>query len=164
VEEERLSYCRICAAACGTVVTIDRERVLRVRGDAEHPVSRGYTCSKGRSLAARHHSPTRLDRPRLRGAEVGWDDLLDDLSHELRRHRRRSVFSIRIGAARSSSRRFRRMRRLSRLSRNSASSRVGSRRSSAGCTARGVRRDLGLATSVVPADGVAVLAARLGIA
>jgi anaerobic selenocysteine-containing dehydrogenase len=83
VETEPRSYCRICAAACGIVVTVDGERVVRVRGDADHPVSRGYTCSKGRGLAAWHHSASRLDRPRLRGTDVTWDDALADLAAEL---------------------------------------------------------------------------------
>jgi Molybdopterin oxidoreductase Fe4S4 domain len=33
VRREELSYCRICAAACGIVVTVDGDRVVRVRGD-----------------------------------------------------------------------------------------------------------------------------------
>ncbi len=81
--QEVLSYCRICAAACGIAVTLDGDQVVRVRGDAGHPVSRGYTCSKGRGLAEWHHSPRRLDRPRLRGTEVGWPELLDDLASSL---------------------------------------------------------------------------------
>ena len=84
MEHELLSYCRICAAACGIAVTVDGEQVVRVRGDAGHPVSRGYTCSKGRGLAAWHHRPARLDRPRVRGREVGWDEALDDLSAVVR--------------------------------------------------------------------------------
>jgi anaerobic selenocysteine-containing dehydrogenase len=80
VERDILSYCRICAAACGITVTVAGDRVLRVRGDSEHPTSRGYTCSKARGLPDWHHAPSRLDRPRLRGVEVGWDDLLDDLA------------------------------------------------------------------------------------
>ncbi|HEY5012497.1 MAG TPA: molybdopterin-dependent oxidoreductase, partial [Acidimicrobiia bacterium] len=83
MQRDELSYCRICAAACGIVVTVDGDRVLRVRGDADHPVSRGYTCSKGRGLAAWHHSPRRLDRPRLHGREVGWNELLTDLAGRL---------------------------------------------------------------------------------
>lgn len=85
VEREQLSFCRICAAACGIVVTVDGERVVRVRGDADHPVSRGYTCSKGRGLPEWHHGPSRLDRPRLRGAVAEWPPLLDDLAGELQR-------------------------------------------------------------------------------
>ena len=80
---EQLSYCRICAAACSIVVTLDGNEVLRVRGDDTHPVSRGYTCSKGRGLAAWHHAPERLDRPRLRGRAVTWDELLPDLAGRL---------------------------------------------------------------------------------
>jgi anaerobic selenocysteine-containing dehydrogenase len=83
VPREVLSYCRICAAACGITVTVEDDQVLRVRGDAGHPVSKGYTCSKGRGLADWHHSPQRLDRPRLRRVEAGWADVLDDLAHAL---------------------------------------------------------------------------------
>jgi anaerobic selenocysteine-containing dehydrogenase len=75
------SYCRICAAACGIVVTVDpEERVVAVRGDDDHPLSRGYTCSKGRGLAAWHHSPGRLDQPEVRGEARDWDDVLGDLA------------------------------------------------------------------------------------
>jgi anaerobic selenocysteine-containing dehydrogenase len=79
VPRDELSYCRICAAACGIVVTVEGDRVLRVRGDDAHPVSRGYTCAKGRGLVAWHHGPDRLDRPRLHGRDVPWDELLTDL-------------------------------------------------------------------------------------
>lgn len=83
VQRDELSYCRICAAACGIVVTVEGDRVVRVRGDEDHPVSRGYTCSKGRGLAAWHHSTQRLDRPRLHGRAVTWDELLTDLAERL---------------------------------------------------------------------------------
>ena len=77
---DALSFCRICAAACGIVVTVDNGSVVKVRGDAEHPVSRGYTCPKGRALPQLHHAADRLDAPRLRGNDVTWDVMLDDLA------------------------------------------------------------------------------------
>ena len=77
---EHVSFCRICAAACGIIVTVRDEHVERVRGDADHPVSNGYVCSKGRGLPEWHHSPGRLDRPRLRGVDAGWDEVFDDLA------------------------------------------------------------------------------------
>ncbi|MEO6469049.1 MAG: molybdopterin-dependent oxidoreductase, partial [Acidimicrobiia bacterium] len=82
---EQPSFCRICAAACGIIVSVDGDRVDRVRGDLVHPVSHGYTCSKGRSLPEWHHSTARLDRPRLRDAETSWDSLLGDLAGALGR-------------------------------------------------------------------------------
>jgi anaerobic selenocysteine-containing dehydrogenase len=77
---EALSYCRICAAACGIVVTVEEGVVAKVRGDTEHPVSRGYTCAKGRALPQLHHAVDRLDAPRFRGSDVTWDVMLDDLA------------------------------------------------------------------------------------
>jgi anaerobic selenocysteine-containing dehydrogenase len=74
------SFCRICAAACGILVTVDDDgRVDRVRGDPDHPASRGYVCTKGRGLAAWHHRADRLDHPWLGGAPALWDEVLDDL-------------------------------------------------------------------------------------
>ncbi len=81
--EEHRSFCRICSAACGIVVTVDEQQVVKVRGDADHPLSRGYTCSKGRALPAWHHAPGRLDHPRVEGREAGWDTVLDDLAARL---------------------------------------------------------------------------------
>ena len=54
---EQTSFCRICNAMCGIIVTLEGERVLRVRGDAGHPISQGYTCpttpfSQGRFSAS----------------------------------------------------------------------------------------------------------------
>jgi anaerobic selenocysteine-containing dehydrogenase len=82
--EEHLTFCRICAAACGIVATVEDGRVVKVRGDADHPVSRGYTCPKGRGLAQWHHGPARLDQPRLDGREASWDEVLNDLGARIR--------------------------------------------------------------------------------
>ena len=77
------SFCRICAAACGILVTTEDDRVVRVRGDAEHPVSQGYTCPKGRALPEFHHRPDRLDHPVVHGTRRSWPDALDDLAASL---------------------------------------------------------------------------------
>ncbi|MEJ6512383.1 MAG: molybdopterin-dependent oxidoreductase [Actinomycetota bacterium] len=77
---EQRSYCRICAAACGIVVTVERDLVVKVRGDIDHPISRGYTCEKGRALPQWHHGSTRLATPRVRGVAVEWEEALDDLA------------------------------------------------------------------------------------
>ncbi len=84
---EHRSFCRLCISLCGIVVTTEGDRVLSVRGDPEHPLSRGYTCSKGRSLGDAHHDPARLDGPWLRreaGLEpVSWAECLGDLASRL---------------------------------------------------------------------------------
>ena len=60
VLETKRSFCRICIASCGTLVTIDGDTVLHVHGDPDHPLSQGYLCPKGRALGAMHHDPARL--------------------------------------------------------------------------------------------------------
>jgi anaerobic selenocysteine-containing dehydrogenase len=83
------SFCRICNAMCGIVVTVGPDRTVeQVRGDPDHPLSAGYTCPKGRALPALHHDPRRLDRPQVgRGPDrrdTAWDDVLDDLHARVR--------------------------------------------------------------------------------
>ena len=81
--ERTTSYCRICAAGCGIIVTSDEQQIVGVEGDLDHPTSRGYLCAKGRGLADWHHRPDRLDVPRLRGQRATWDETLDDLATAL---------------------------------------------------------------------------------
>jgi anaerobic selenocysteine-containing dehydrogenase len=77
------TYCRVCHAQCGLLVDVADQQVVRVVGDPDHAVSRGYTCSKGRSLGAIHHAPDRLEFPMLNGARVEWETLLADLAGRL---------------------------------------------------------------------------------
>jgi len=85
----RKTYCRICAGQCGILVDIEDDQVLGIRPDRVHPISEGYTCSKGRAAGENHHGPKRLLYPTIRkdGAmtRVGWDEALDDLAGRLRR-------------------------------------------------------------------------------
>lgn len=73
--------CRACLAGCGALVSIDREgRVIKVRGDKEHPRSKGYLCPKGPQIAWGHNRPDRLNYPTLNGARASGDATLDDLA------------------------------------------------------------------------------------
>ncbi len=81
------SYCRTCLAACGVLLELRDDRVIKVKGDPDHPLSRGYTCSKGRAMGELHHHPQRLDEPWLRRAgdlePMPWLELLDDLTRKI---------------------------------------------------------------------------------
>src|SRR5579864_1848083 len=82
------SFCRVCTALCGVLVDVTGDDVVRVRGDPDHPLSRGYTCPKGRGLPQMHHHPDRIERPQVRVdghlQPTTWDDCLDDLAGRLR--------------------------------------------------------------------------------
>jgi anaerobic selenocysteine-containing dehydrogenase len=85
--EEKKSFCRICGSSCGIIAEVDGEQVLKVRADTDHPVSRGYTCPKGRALPQDHHREDRIEVPMIREngvlRETTWDHVLDDLAEKL---------------------------------------------------------------------------------
>ncbi len=57
---EHRTFCRICLSSCGMVVEVDGDRVVSIRGDKTHPLTRGYLCPKGRALGQTHHGTDRL--------------------------------------------------------------------------------------------------------
>ena len=73
---------------CGIVVTVDDDTIVQVRGDALHPLSRGYVCPKGRALGAFHHDPRRLDAPVRRDSDgarrQAWPEAIGDVAAALR--------------------------------------------------------------------------------
>ena len=81
------TFCRVCTSTCGLVVEVDGDQVLRVRGDNDHPLTKGYSCSKGRALPQAHHHPNRIEVPQMREdgllRPAGWDRVLDDLAEKL---------------------------------------------------------------------------------
>ncbi len=89
--ETRTTYCRICEACCGLLADVDGDRLLGLRPDPEHVVSKGFACAKGTRFGALHSSPDRLDAPLVRdgGALVptSWQRALADAGSRLARIR-----------------------------------------------------------------------------
>jgi anaerobic selenocysteine-containing dehydrogenase len=85
------SFCRVCTSVCGILVDVDGDEVLKVRGDPGHPLSHGYTCTKGRALPKMHHHPDRIEQPMMKVTRSGalqpstWNACLDDLAARLRK-------------------------------------------------------------------------------
>ncbi len=77
-----------CPDACGLIVEVGRSeagsRVLKVRGDADHPYSQGSLCPKMTGYDRTVHSPDRLTHPLIRTGARGagqfrpasWDEAL----------------------------------------------------------------------------------------
>ena len=91
--------CPICEASCGLALSLDGERVVRVRGDEHDVTSRGYLCPKGAAIGELHHDPDRLRAPLVRGPEglreASWDDAFAEIERRIHavieRHGRGSV-------------------------------------------------------------------------
>lgn len=88
--EERKTLCnRDCPDTCGIVASVREGRVVRLRGDRDHPVTRGFLCYRTNQFLERQYSPERLTSPLLRKSgelsPVGWDEALDHVARGLRR-------------------------------------------------------------------------------
>ncbi len=82
------SHCKICTAQCGIVIDIQGDQIIKVKGDREHPLSKGYTCPKGRALDKLHHHPEAITQPQIRKnntlVPTDWDSCLDDIAAKLK--------------------------------------------------------------------------------
>ncbi len=101
-----------CPDACGVLITVEDGRAIKIQGDPEHPVTRGFLCAKVAKYLDRVYSPERVlypmrrVRPKGPGAltehadrsvratqeasdsafeRISWDEALDEIAHRLRR-------------------------------------------------------------------------------
>ena len=86
------TVCNLCGlCGCGMEVTVEDGKVVKVRGDKEHPESRGSLCAKGRAMIEILYSPDRLKYPLKRTGQrgegkwerVSWDQALDLVAERL---------------------------------------------------------------------------------
>ncbi len=75
------TVCRFCGTGCGVQVAIKDERLVALRGDPEHPTTRGLVCAKALFLPKIVHSPTRLTHPMIRKngelVRASWDEAME---------------------------------------------------------------------------------------
>jgi len=85
------SVCPYCGVGCGVLVGSKEGRVLKVRGDPNHPANFGLLCGKGATLPQMVHTPDRLTHPLMRprrGAElqqVSWEAAVERVAAHWRR-------------------------------------------------------------------------------
>jgi anaerobic selenocysteine-containing dehydrogenase len=78
-----------CWDTCSFYVDVEDGRVVHVQGDADHPITQGFLCARGRRLVERRDSPYRLLHPLRRTGHgewerVSWDEALDDIARRIR--------------------------------------------------------------------------------
>lgn len=74
-----------CYDTCGMLVYVKDEKVIKIEGDPDHPITRGHLCLKGYANVQKINSPDRVKYPLLRTGERGkgifkrisWDEAFD---------------------------------------------------------------------------------------
>jgi len=106
--EIRKTVCnRDCPDACGIVATVEDGRVTSIRGDKDHPITRGFLCYRTSLFLSTQYSPDRLTTPLLRSNgdfhPISWNEALDLAAERLTTIRRESgpaaIFHYRSGGS-----------------------------------------------------------------
>jgi anaerobic selenocysteine-containing dehydrogenase len=63
--------CTLCYHSCGTKVTVENGRALKVEGLESHPLNKGKLCPKGEAALDNIYHPNRLKYP-MKRVEGGW--------------------------------------------------------------------------------------------
>ncbi|EGB14921.1 molybdopterin oxidoreductase [Pseudodesulfovibrio mercurii] len=82
-----------CPDTCGLLVKVENGRITSVKGDPDHPYTRGFLCGKGARFPEHVHGAARLTTPLKRTgpkgsgafAPISWDEALDEVAANIRR-------------------------------------------------------------------------------
>ena len=81
-----------CPDTCGMLVTVENGKAVKLRGDPEHPFTKGFLCQKVARYLERVDHPERLTFPQIRVGPKGagqfqratWDEALDMIATRFR--------------------------------------------------------------------------------
>ncbi len=84
---KKKTYCSICSAFCGFEAEIQDNQIIAMHPDKQHPMSQGFSCSKGRHSHQLLTAGNRLTYP-LRRHKNNWESVdkesaLDDIASRL---------------------------------------------------------------------------------
>ena len=86
-KKEIFTDCTLCYHSCGTKVTIDDGKAVKIRGLESHPLNKGRLCPKGANALDVIYSPERLKRPLKRVneefQEISWDQALGEIAEKM---------------------------------------------------------------------------------
>ncbi|GLZ34635.1 molybdopterin-binding oxidoreductase [Lentzea sp. NBRC 105346] len=93
--------CPLCEATCGLELTIEGDRITRVRGDRQDEFSKGFICPKGASLGQLDADPDRLSAPLVKRdgefVEVSWEEAFEIIDSRLNAFEDRNQIAIYLG-------------------------------------------------------------------
>ncbi|CAA0121519.1 Polysulfide reductase chain A [Halioglobus japonicus] len=85
--KQHKTFCRICEAQCGLIVTTSDEQVIKIEPNKHHVASSGYACIKGLKMGDFVHSPDRLKTPlkKVNGEfePISWEQALREIGSKL---------------------------------------------------------------------------------
>ena len=83
----RTTCTRDCPDTCAVIAHVEDGRVVKLEGDATHPITRGFLCKKTYQYPSRVYSPHRILHPLKRSksgwTRLTWDEAFDTLADRM---------------------------------------------------------------------------------
>jgi len=82
--------CKIgaCEPQCGLEIDVDKGKIIEVRANKSHPISKGYICIKGKAVPEYQNDPERLLYPMKRIGDdferIDWSTATTEIGNKLR--------------------------------------------------------------------------------
>jgi anaerobic selenocysteine-containing dehydrogenase len=90
-KKEVITDCTLCYHSCGTKVTVENGKAVKVEGLESHPLNRGKLCPKGEAMLENIYDPKRVKYPmkRVNGGwkRLTWDQALTEIADKLNKLR-----------------------------------------------------------------------------
>lgn len=85
------TVCSACMCQCGVLAHVRDGKVVKLEGDPDHPLNRGFMCPKGLAFLQTVYHPDRILYPMKRAAERGagewqrisWDQALSEIGQKV---------------------------------------------------------------------------------
>lgn len=88
MEKIHKTGCVLCAQNCGLEVTVENNRMVKVKPDKSNAKSEGYFCRKGMNVAYHQHHADRLKYPLKRVGDgferISWDQAIEEIAARLK--------------------------------------------------------------------------------
>jgi anaerobic selenocysteine-containing dehydrogenase len=87
--EIKRTVCNVCCSAfyCGQLAYIKDGKIIKVEGDPDHPLNRGFLCTKGLSTRQYIYSPKRIKTPMKNVGgnlvPISWDEAYSLIAQKL---------------------------------------------------------------------------------
>ena len=71
---------RDCPDGCSMIATVENDKIIRLGGDPDHPVTQGFLCHRTSQFLKRQYDPRRITRPMVRRNKGGENDHWETVS------------------------------------------------------------------------------------
>ena len=91
--EVKRALCFACSGLAGALVTVKDGKVVKLQGEPDHFMNKGWLCDRSRAFIEHLYHPDRLNYPMKRVGERGegkwerisWEQALDEIAEKLKR-------------------------------------------------------------------------------